>query len=71
MTAAVGPTTGRAATFLAPAAFAVAIALGGEQYWGVLGIVAVLALGLVLFLPVRFPRGLGVDGRRDVTVRGA
>lgn len=59
-------TTGRAATFLAPAAFAIAIAVGGEQYWGVLGIVAVLAVGLLLFLPVRFPRGLGVDGRRDV-----
>ncbi len=64
-------TTGRAATFLAPAAFAIAIAVGGEQYWGVLGIVLVLALGLLLFVPVRFPRGLGVDGRRDVTVRGA
>ncbi|QCB92261.1 MFS transporter [Cellulomonas shaoxiangyii] len=59
-------TTGRAATFLAPAAFSVAIALGGEQYWGVLGIVAVLLVGLLLFVPVRFPRGLGVDGRRDV-----
>jgi UMF1 family MFS transporter len=66
-------TTGRAATFLAPAAFALAIALGGgqEQYWGVLGIVAVLLVGLVLFVPVRFPRGLGVDGRRDVTEPGA
>ncbi len=66
-------TTGRAATFLAPAAFALAIALGGgqEQYWGVLGIVAVLLAGLVLFVPVRFPRGLGVDGRRDVTAPDA
>lgn len=61
-------TTGRAATFLAPAAFSIAIGLGGAQYWGVLGIVAVLLLGLVLFVPVRFPRGLGVDGRRDVGV---
>lgn len=67
-------TTGRAATFLAPAAFSVAIALGGGgQYWGILGIVAVLLLGLLLFVPVRFPRGLGVDGRRDVatTTMGA
>jgi len=60
-------TTGRAATFLAPAAFSIAIGIGGAQYWGVLGIVVVLALGLLLFLPVRFPRGLGVDGRKDVT----
>ena len=64
-------TTGRAATFLAPAAFSIAIGLGGAQYWGILGIVAVLALGLVLFVPVRYPRGLGVDGRRDVTTGGA
>ncbi|MCC2336037.1 MFS transporter [Cellulomonas wangsupingiae] len=60
-------TTGRAATFLAPAAFSIAIGVGGEQYWGILGIVVVLVAGLVLFAPVRFPRGLGVDGRRDVT----
>ena len=60
-------TTGRAATFIAPAAFSVAISIGGEQYWGILGVVAVLALGLALFVPVRFPRGLGVDGRADVT----
>lgn len=59
-------TTGRAATFLAPAAFSTAIAIGGKQYWGILGVVAVLAAGLVLFVPVRFPRGLGVDGRADV-----
>lgn len=64
-------TTGRAATFLAPAAFSAAIGIGGAQYWGVLGIVAVLLAGLVLFVPVRFPRGLGVDGRRDVTADAA
>ncbi|UZN02918.1 MFS transporter [Cellulomonas sp. S1-8] len=63
-------TTGRAATFLAPAAFSLAIGIGGEQYWGVLGIVVVLALGLLLFVPVRFPRGLGVDGRSDVAADG-
>ncbi|MCG2798190.1 MAG: MFS transporter [Cellulomonas sp.] len=60
-------TTGRAATFLAPAAWSTAIAIGGAQYWGILGVVAVLAAGLALFVPVRFPRGLGVDGRADVT----
>jgi len=58
-------TTGRAASFLAPAAFALAISWGGEQYWGILGIVVVLAAGLAAFLFVRFPRGLRVDGRSD------
>ena len=59
-------TTGRAASFLAPMAFSLAIAWGGAQYWGILGIVVVLALGLGLLLLVRFPRGRGVDGRHDV-----
>ena len=58
-------TTGRAASFLAPAAWALAIRWGGEQYWGILGIVFVLALGLATFLLVRFPRGRRVDGDRD------
>lgn len=57
-------TTGRAASFLAPAAFALAVSIaaaasGGDeanvQYWGILGLVAVLAVGLVLLLPVRRP----------------
>ncbi|PJJ74201.1 UMF1 family MFS transporter [Sediminihabitans luteus] len=61
-------TTGRAASFLAPLAFSTAIALGGAQYWGILGIVAVIAVGLVLLLGVRFPAGRGVGGRRDVAV---
>jgi UMF1 family MFS transporter len=46
-------TTGRAAIFLAPSAFAVTIALGGAQYWGIVGIMLVLGLGLALLLPVR------------------
>ena len=61
-------TTGRAASFLAPASFGLAITWfghGEEQYWGILGITFVLALGLVTFLFVRFPGGLGVDGARD------
>jgi UMF1 family MFS transporter len=29
------------------------VTLGGADYWGILGIVAVLALGLVLMLPLR------------------
>ncbi len=66
-------TTGRAASFLAPAAFSLAIAVGGAQYWGVLGIVVVLAAGLAVLLTVRFPAGHGVEGRHDVlaaTARG-
>jgi MFS transporter, UMF1 family len=46
-------TTGRAASFLAPGAFSLSIVLLGAQHWGILGLVVVLALGLVLLLPVR------------------
>lgn len=52
-------TTGRAVSFLAPLMFTAAITLGTQvegqpaQHWGILGIVAVLALGLVLLLPVK------------------
>ena len=46
-------TTGKAATALAPFAFAIFVSIGGAQYWGILGIILVLAIGLVLLLPVR------------------
>ena len=46
-------TTGRAATFLAPTAFALFVTIGGEQYWGILGIVLVLLIGLLLLIPVK------------------
>ncbi|MEE6273785.1 MFS transporter [Georgenia sp. MJ206] len=56
-------TTGRAVSFLAPAAFATSITIGASvtgvadsddaQYWGILGIVVVLLVGLALLLPVR------------------
>ncbi len=54
-------TTGRAVSFLAPMMFALAIELGRRvvepgvdaQYWGILGIILVLLLGLALLLPVR------------------
>ncbi|RWZ53030.1 MFS transporter [Labedella phragmitis] len=49
-------TTGRAVSFLAPMAFGIFVAIGGAQYWGILGIVTVLAVGLVLLLFVRPPR---------------
>jgi len=48
-------TTGRAASFLAPFAFSTFVALTGRQYWGVLGIMLVLAVGLALV--VRLPVG--------------
>jgi UMF1 family MFS transporter len=46
-------TTGRAISFITPALFAFFVTLGGADYWGILGIVAVLALGLVLMIPLR------------------
>jgi UMF1 family MFS transporter len=46
-------TTGRAATFIAPTMWALFITIGGEQYWGILGIVLVLAVGLALLIPVK------------------
>jgi MFS transporter, UMF1 family len=55
-------TTGRAVSFLAPLAFGAFIGLGsvvtGEentQYWGILGIVLILAAGFAVMLPVKAP----------------
>ena len=45
-------TTGKAATFLAPLLFGVFVTIFGSQYWGILGIVLVLIVGLILLLPV-------------------
>ncbi len=45
-------TTGKAATFLAPMAFAIFVTIGGAQYWGILGIVLILTIGLAILLPV-------------------
>jgi UMF1 family MFS transporter len=51
-------TTGRAASFISPTLWAVFISIFGFQYWGILGIVLVLAVGLVLMLFVRAaPKG--------------
>ena len=46
-------TTGRAATFIAPLAFGLFVTMGGKQYWGILGIVLVLAIGLAVMIPVK------------------
>ena len=54
-------TTGRAVSFMAPMMYGVFIHLGtrvvgpGASYWGILGIVAVLATGLLLMLRVGDP----------------
>ncbi|GAB2604855.1 hypothetical protein GCM10027067_15260 [Pseudactinotalea suaedae] len=47
-------TAGRAVSFLAPAAFASFVAITGQERLGIIGIVVVLALGLALFLSMRF-----------------
>ncbi|MBC7590005.1 MAG: MFS transporter [Salinibacterium sp.] len=49
-------TTGRAASFISPGLWALFIAIAGAQYWGILGIVLVLAVGLVLMLLVKLPK---------------
>lgn len=58
-------TTGRALGFLGTAAFAATVALSGETRTGILGIVIVMALGLVAFLPIR----LGAAGRAASVAR--
>ncbi len=55
-------TTGRALGFLGTAAFAATVAIAGDTRTGILGIVIVMALGLVAFLPIR----LGAAGRATV-----
>lgn len=57
-------TTGRAASFLAPTAFAVFVTVTKSQSWGIIGLTLVLLVGLVLLLFVRFPAGRGVGGRK-------
>lgn len=48
-------TTGRAVSFAGPLAFSGAIVLFGAQRWGLIGILVVLAVGLILVLPLRVP----------------
>ncbi|MDN4477799.1 MFS transporter [Demequina sp. SYSU T00039] len=56
-------TTGRAASFMAPAMWAGTIALLGGTIWGTLGVIAVVAAGMVLLMFVRTPadKGARVD----------
>lgn len=53
-------TTGRVVSFLAPTFFGLAIILGEQlhpganvQYWGILGVIVVLAAGFLVLLPVK------------------
>ncbi|WP_350348464.1 MFS transporter [Agromyces sp. G08B096] len=48
-------TTGRAASFLSPLLWSSLIAVFGATYWGILGIVVVIAAGLVMMVFVRAP----------------
>ena len=56
-------TTGRALGFLGTAAFAATVAIAGDTRTGILGIVLVMAVGLIAFLPIR----LGAAGRASLT----
>jgi UMF1 family MFS transporter len=56
-------TTGRAASFLSPGAWTVFIAITGATLWGTLGIIGVVAAGLVLLLFVRTPADRGAAER--------
>lgn len=49
-------TTGRAVSFLAPAAFTISVTLGGASIYGIVGIALVLLLGLLVLLPVKTTR---------------
>ena len=44
--------TGRAASFLAPTLFGLFVLIGGDDRWGILGIMVVLLIGLLAFLRV-------------------
>lgn len=57
-------TTGRALGFLGTGAFAICVSLFGDTRMGMIGILAVLAVGLLAFLPIR----LGAAGRAPATV---
>jgi MFS family permease len=65
-------TTGRAASFLSPLLWAGFIVALGATFWGILGIVLVLAAGLVLVLLVRGARiePTPADGRADSGLAG-
>ncbi len=64
-------TTGRAAIWMSPALYALAIAISpatgtaARTSWGILGILAVILAGLAVLLPVKPERGLHTPARAD------
>ena len=61
-------TTGRALGFLGTGAFSLAVSVFGGTRWGILGIVVVMAVGLVAFLPARLgPAGRAVGSSEAAT----
>lgn len=56
-------TTGRAASFLAPGMWALAIAVTGATIWGTLGVIFVVLVGLILLTQVRTPADKGASTR--------
>jgi UMF1 family MFS transporter len=54
-------TTGRAASFLAPGMWALAIAITGATIWGTLGVIFVVLVGLILLIQVRTPADKGTS----------
>ena len=57
-------TTGRAASFLSPLLWSLFIAIAGATYWGILGIIIVLAAGFVMMLFVRVPERTEANAAR-------
>ncbi len=60
--------TGRAASFLAPTLFAVCAFVGGDDRWGIVGIMAVLAAGLIALLLV--PAQIEDKAREQAPIAG-
>jgi len=51
-------TTGKAASFMAPAMWTLSIALTGATIWGTLGIMLVIAVGLGMFIFLKEPKAI-------------
>lgn len=62
-------TTGRAASFMAPAMWTLMITVTGATIWGTLGVIFVVAVGLVLLLLVRTPADRGASPREHEGAR--
>jgi UMF1 family MFS transporter len=60
-------TTGRAASFMAPGMWTLTIAITGATIWGTLGVISVVAVGLVLLLFVRTPGDRPIVTREQAT----